>query len=254
MFTSSRLLIVAAVALCSSATHGDILYVDVDNCPGPGDGTELNPFCSIQDAIDDAVDTDEIVVAPGTYRETINFFGKAITLHSSDGPGVTTIDALGTGSAVICGNLAGSDTVLEGFTITGGIGNDPGNGYYFGGGMLILSSSPTVNNCKFTDNSASYGGAVYTEVGSPVFTGCTFARNWATENGGGIYNNGGAAQVHNSVYCDNAPNDIAGSPVSGSGNDFLAQCPQSCSGDVDGSGTVNVIDFLALLANWGPCP
>jgi hypothetical protein len=27
-----------------------------------------------------------------------------------------------------------------------------------------------------------------------------------------------------------------------------------CPGDLDASGVVNVVDFLILLANWGPCP
>ena len=47
----------------------------------------------LQQAISAAVDGDEIVVAPGTYPETINFLGKLITLRSSDGPDVTIIDA-----------------------------------------------------------------------------------------------------------------------------------------------------------------
>ncbi len=66
------------------------------------EGTQVDPYCSIQTAIDSAVDTDEIVVAPGTYFETINFLGKAIWLHSSDGPEVTIIDAQQSGSVVTC--------------------------------------------------------------------------------------------------------------------------------------------------------
>jgi len=27
-----------------------------------------------------------------------------------------------------------------------------------------------------------------------------------------------------------------------------------CFGDLDGDGVVGINDFLALLANWGPCP
>ncbi len=57
--------VVCSVALISSA-QADTIFVDDDNCPGPGDGSELDPYCSIQTAIDNAVDTDEIVVATGT--------------------------------------------------------------------------------------------------------------------------------------------------------------------------------------------
>ena len=104
----------------SSLSGPAAIFVDDDNCPGPGNGSELNPYCSIQAAIDNAVDTDEIVVARGTYFETINFLGKAIALRSANGPDVTIIDAQQTGTVVTCDSGEGTDTVLEGFTITGG--------------------------------------------------------------------------------------------------------------------------------------
>ncbi len=92
MSSSRQLLMVAATLatvvmamplMGSTASRATVIFVDVANCPGPGDGSELDPYCSIQTAIDNAVDTDEIVVAPGTYFETINFIGKSITLRPS---------------------------------------------------------------------------------------------------------------------------------------------------------------------------
>ena len=73
----SHRLIVTVVAALSCSVRADVIIVDAANCPGPGDGSELDPYCSIQTAIDNSVDTDEIVVAPGTYLEAINFLGKA---------------------------------------------------------------------------------------------------------------------------------------------------------------------------------
>ena len=60
-----RNLICAVTVLAVSTAQADTIYVDA-NCPG-GDGSVRDPYCSIQTAIDNAVDTDEIVVAPGTY-------------------------------------------------------------------------------------------------------------------------------------------------------------------------------------------
>ncbi len=64
-------LICALTVLAVSTAQSATIFVDAANCPGPGDGSVGDPYCSIQTAIDNAVDTDEIVVAPGTYFETI---------------------------------------------------------------------------------------------------------------------------------------------------------------------------------------
>jgi hypothetical protein len=66
-----------------------------------------------------------------------------------------------------------------------------------------------------------------------------------------------------SIDCETAP---CPSDINGDGTvdvvDFLAllgawgDCPPAgeCPSDINGNGTVDVIDFLALLAEWGPCP
>ncbi|NIP53888.1 MAG: hypothetical protein GWN67_16885, partial [Phycisphaerae bacterium] len=141
-------------------TRLDRLYVDDDapGDPGPGDPTVSNPlengstqypFDSIQEAIDVAINGDEIEVSPGTYNETINFNGKAIRLYSIGGPDVTTIDGTGHYHVVQCVNGEGVNTILEGFTITGGNANGTFP-HDSGAGMLNSGSSPTVTNCTFS--------------------------------------------------------------------------------------------------------
>ena len=128
--------VVAVAAAFSSAAHAVIINV-------PGDQP------TIQAGIGAAEDGDEIVVAPGTYFETINFLGKGITLRSSGGSGVTIIDAQGAGSVVTCDSGEGPETVLDGFTATGGTGTLVALGFIAGGGMLNTNSSPEVANCTF---------------------------------------------------------------------------------------------------------
>ena|GEM_PF-4426873 len=62
--------------------------------------------------------------------------------------------------AVRCITGEGPNTVLEGFTITGSAANGPDPNDKLGGGMYNYGSSPTVINCKFTQNTADKGGAM----------------------------------------------------------------------------------------------
>jgi len=224
-----------------------------------GSGTAKDPYCSIQTAIDNAVDTDEVVVAPGTYIETINFLGKAITLRSTDPNDVgvvlnTIINGAGSGPVVTCDSSEGANTVLSGFTITGA--NIAGSG----GGMFNSGSSPTVTNCTFSGNSGpvSFGGGGMANTGgsSPTVSNCTFSGNSSDVSGGGMFNDSSSPTVTDCTFCDNSPDHIAGDPVVLVGQIQMSTfCPiPVCPGDITGDGTVGINDFLDLLAAWGPCP
>ncbi len=164
-------------------------FVDATNCPGPGSGTQGDPFCSIQTAIDIALGGDEIIVAPGVYNENIDFLNKAIVVRSSDGASVTTIDGTGLPSSVVRIVGGGDSRVLNGFTITGAVigGN--------GGGMFTSGGAPTVINCVFVGNSAAQGGGMFNNSSDPTVINCVFSGNSATSGGGGGMVNGGSDPV-----------------------------------------------------------
>ncbi len=212
--------ILVPLGLCA-ATFGDIINV-------PGDQP------TIQAAIDAASDGDEIVVAPGTYFENINLLGKAITLRSSDGPEVTTIDADDDGTVVTCDSDEGPDTVLDGFTIK------DGNAFY-GGGMYLLDSSPTVIRCIFEYNVASYGGGMYNESASPTVTDCTFSENWVGQAGGGMYNESASPTVTNCTFSGNVSYHWGGGMFNLEGsNPTVTNCTFSGnSADIGGGGMFN---------------
>ena len=198
-----------AVGVLAGATSGGVINV------GPGG--------SIQAAVDAAQNSDEIVVAPGTYSEAINFLGKAIWLRSSDGAEVTTIDGTGFLHVVQCVSSEGPDTVLEGFTITGGNANGLGGPDSRGGGMHNQDSSPTVINCTFTGNSASQGGGMYSRDSDVTVINCTFSANTAVSGGGG--------GMHNDSL---SPTVI--------GCSFIANTASSGGGMQNESGSPTVID------------
>ncbi len=227
-----RLSLIAAMAMVLSPAHAEVLFVD-DDCPGPGDGTSEDPFCSIQPAIEAAADGDEIIVFPGVYVETINFLGKAVTLRSSVGRDATTIDGQRAGTVVTCSSGEGPDTVMDGFTITGGVSGG-------GGGMINDGADPTVVNCAFLANDGgSFGGGMYNRnTASPTITGCVFAGNHA-QIGGAMLHSSSTAIVRDCLFLGN-------SALVGGGTENLGGAPTyiGCSfignaGPYLGGGTVN---------------
>ncbi len=84
-----------------------------------------------------------------------------------------------------------SNTVLDGFTIMGGVAADTQlpddlNG---GGGIYNDGGSATIRNCLIIGNGADCYGAGFYSRGkcTPVLIDCTVANNWANWAGGGVY-------------------------------------------------------------------
>lgn len=76
-------------------------------------------YSTIQAAINASVDGDTVIVAPGTYNETLSVSSKSLTIKSSGGPTVTKIDRVNASGTVISISGTTSHTVtIEGFTIT----------------------------------------------------------------------------------------------------------------------------------------
>jgi hypothetical protein len=178
------------------------------------DTIEVSAGESIQAAIAGAGDGDVVLVGPGTYHEKLDLLGKAITVRSTDGPAVTTIDATGLGlSAVTCASGEWLDTVLEGFTVTGGIGT-PFGGKRRGGGMIVEASNPVVRGCVFTGNTADAGGGMLTwAMHYGVIEGCVFESNTGTAGGlyggAGLHVRGGAPTISGCVFRGNTAQGAA---------------------------------------------
>jgi len=169
-----RFLLITAFVLSWTQVRADTLYVSAGE------------YSSIQSAIDDANDGDVIIADPNTYYENINFLGKAITVRSTDpnDPNVvaaTIIDGNqpddpNKASVVTFNNGEDANSVLSGFTITGGTGSWLLVSWEFkglrwnrcGGGLVCYNmSAPTISKNVFTGNTAGQGGGIYI-YGDPV--------------------------------------------------------------------------------------
>jgi len=153
-------------------------------------------YPSIQQAIDAAQDGDVVIVQPGTYRESIRFRGKAITVRASDLSGLqamrkTTIDgSRDRSSCAVFDQGETPESILEGFTLSQGRGcavsSDAGP-FEAGGGVLCVNSSPTIRRCWIYANYASYGGGI-AMLGTcqARILGCLITYNSAPGLGGAI--------------------------------------------------------------------
>ena len=184
--------------------YGDTLTVDDD---APAD------YTTIQDAINDALDGDTVEVAEGHYLENIDFRGKAITITGTDPcdpctVADTIIDANGDGIVVSFHSEEEPNSVITGFTITGGyakygagiccwgdcsptvikcnIIENNGSAYGSGNGGGIFGGNGIIKDCLIANNTNFYGAAIDDFKGSII--NCEITNNTAGYRGGGLHN------------------------------------------------------------------
>jgi len=201
--SSALTAVVAGLALVGGGSaRADIIHVPDD-------------YATIQGAIDASLDGYEIIVAEGEYLEKINLKGKAITLRSSDPLDAevvanTIINGSSSGSVVTCSSGEGPDTIIDGFSITGGTGTK-WSYYLCGGGMYNDNSSATVVHCIFMNNAADMGGGMFNLTSSPHVSNCTFIANTVVGNGGGMNNwSSSSPVVVDCIFSDNACGHVGG--------------------------------------------
>ncbi|MGA2231471.1 MAG: right-handed parallel beta-helix repeat-containing protein [Tepidisphaeraceae bacterium] len=256
----SRRLLSAGGAEGSPATHfatipaGNItIYVD-QNATGGNTGADwADAYTSLQTALSAAGadspssnNTITINVAEGTYSpgsSPTNTFqllddvtlnggyptGGAMTGNPTQFPTVL-FGGVGVNETEVTATATDATAVLDGFTIEN-LEDFSNKSTANGGGMLIGTGSPTIDNCTFSEDYALNGGAVYNN-GSPTFNNCTFSSDSCGDNGGAMYNAGSASAILNN--CTFTDNDEAYN-VGGAIADFSSSSLTMTNGSIDGA-------------------
>ncbi|WP_345270304.1 choice-of-anchor Q domain-containing protein [Nibrella viscosa] len=116
--------------------------------------------------------------------------------------------------------------LLDGFVITGGNADDSGIINSGGGIFNSKSSNPSLTNCSFVGNQATYrGGAIYNQGIGLKLTNCSFVGNQAigisssTNEGGAIFS-GGSLSLINCSFVNNQTTGSSNSNASRGGAIF----------------------------------
>ena len=262
---------------CSGCTDQNAINFDqnatVDNgsCEYENsDNTLIVPieFSTIQIAIQAAETGNEILVYPGEYHENINLLGKNITIKSLEGPEQTYILGDSTTSVVICNSEESNQTIIEGFTISGGYGigvsfedfvSNAANPDIFedmvinqmmGGGISCINSSPTLKNLIVSGNYArNVAGGIGLVNSNSLLENIIVENNTIIDGdalgGGGVALNGGNATIRNSTISNNYVG-LNFYQVNGGGGIL-------CGFTFDGSMSMNIDDVIIQnnIANIG---
>jgi parallel beta-helix repeat protein len=193
------------------------------NCASGSDsgGCTAPPCQTIGYALSQANNGDTIRVTACTYTESLTL-DKPVSLMG-EGADVTIIHALaGQRVMTITGATITNSTVISGFTFTGG--NPVAD---VGGGLLVITSAPTIRNNYFISNTTvmSYnGGGLYFQnsnglllsdnliSGNRTITGC----------GGGLYfDNSANATLTGNTISNNKASPFPSAGIGGSGGGAL---------------------------------
>ena len=222
--------------------EGTICYVSTTGSDVVGDGSEENPFATIQTAVNNTSNSDTVFIQSGLYAENIYWSMannvKLIGAHMDS----TIIDGGGLGIVIDNSDETSHPTEISNLTIQNGFTTGKGGGISLkmigelllknikvdnnhaerGGGVYIegegsvslLSTVVHIENSIISNNSANtYGGgiALSGDLISSIMKNVTVVNNSAVD-GGGI-NSGSAgnyAIIANSIFWNNQPTNADG--------------------------------------------
>jgi hypothetical protein len=194
----------AALLAATVPAAAGVIYVNV-SATGAGNGTNwTDAYTAVPPALDAAAAGDQVWVARGRYVGCITLkldvglyggFGGTedpanFDLANRDFVANETILDGNQAGSVVTGPAGATDSCrIDGFTITKGTGAlvpQVGSRRY-GGGICLVGSAPTIENCLITANTVlnGDGGGLYLNDSAALIAHNTIAGNSAGDEGGG---------------------------------------------------------------------
>jgi hypothetical protein len=189
----------------------DIWFVSPTGNDQTGNGSQSNPFRTIQHAVDLANDGDTVIASQGTYEENIIVFSKNLFiasnfLFSNDTLDIsgTTMDGNNSGSVIIFMDCPDSSKIM-GFSVINGDGVN-------GGGITCLNSDIVIwYNYIYYNDADSCGGGIYCLNSNVIITDNRIENNYGYQEGGGVYlGNSGGLFLSNTVRLNRTGNGEGG--------------------------------------------
>jgi hypothetical protein len=240
-------------------------------------------YATIQAALDSSSNGDTVLVERGTYFENVRFHGRKVLLASQY---LFTRDQADVEQTVINGSqpahpdtascvlfISGEDTnsVLEGFTLTGGTGTlwrdiHNGNLYREGGGILLEFTSPIIRYNIIRNNVATNriggasagGGGIRIGDANPRVIGNVIAYNRGRYGGGIVLNYTAATIKNNIIYRNTGGEDFGGAGIwatnNGSGPKIIENNTIVENSSVLDGGGIQIGSTSATIRNnivWG---
>ncbi|MEV0720578.1 right-handed parallel beta-helix repeat-containing protein [Asanoa sp. NPDC050611] len=168
-------------------------------------------YPTIQSAIDAAAAGDTVLVAAGTYNETIDFRSKAVTVESESGAAATTINGNGVEAVVRMFVNVGEIPVLRGFTVRNGGASGSTDGAIDTSGGPALIEQNTI-----TDNRSCGEGAINASFSAATIRDNLIVGNSQDWCSGGVGGAGvsivgaGTVQLRNNMITGNTHGSGAG--------------------------------------------
>ncbi len=256
-----------------TSTFASTWYVNT-NATGSNNGTNwTDAYTDLQDAIAISTFGDQIWVAAGTYKptttstRTIYFliengtkvyggFNGTETLLSERNPvanvtvlsgDIQTLSILDNSYHVVYFLNTGNQTLINGFTITGGMATLNGSADA-GGGVYASNSSAVVENCKFISNRGDYGGA-FAQVNTGICTvkDCVFEGNLSNTVGGAVYLSNDQAFFTDCYFASNQSNGDGGAVYLNSSVFDFDRCVFAGNSSADDGSAFYVGNFASLI-------